>query len=298
MPDMSPRVSLVLAATVAAATLAAGPAAAQVADTTPPDITVTVPSEGQVFASDQGNIPTAFTCHDDTDPNPRCEGPAFIDTTQVGDQLFTVTGTDQTGNSAPKLVHYRVVDMIPPQITITAPTAGQHFPLHSTQDATFDCTDAGGSLIDQCEGTQNVDTSQLGPQMFTVLAIDGAGNRTTMSVPYVVDPVLTFDPDLDHNTQAVMNAAVPALKRLVHSRSAKISTTVRPGSRVAVKVTGKRGAVVAKGSGRAGANAVVTFSLRVNGAKGRRLLRGRLHVLVTVTNGRVAHRTRVVKVSR
>ena len=298
MPDMSPRVSLVLAATVAAATLAAGPAAAQVADTTPPDITVTVPSEGQVFASDQGNIPTAFTCHDDTDPNPRCEGPAFIDTTQVGDQLFTVTGTDQTGNSAPQLVHYRVVDMIPPQITITAPTAGQHFPLHSTQDATFDCTDAGGSLIDQCEGTQNVDTSQLGPQMFTVLAIDGAGNRTTMSVPYVVDPVLTFDPDLDHNTQAVMNAAVPALKRLVHSRSAKISTTVRPGSRVAVKVTGKRGAVVAKGSGRAGANAVVTFSLRVNGAKGRRLLRGRLHVLVTVTNGRVAHRTRVVKVSR
>src|SRR3954453_21457431 len=132
MRRMSPRVPLLLAATAVATVLAAGPAAAQVADTTPPDITVTVPGEGQVFASDQGNVPTAFTCRDDTDPSPRCEGPAFIDTTQVGDQLFTVTGTDRTGTSAPKLVHYRVVDMIPPQIAISAPTPGQHFPLHST----------------------------------------------------------------------------------------------------------------------------------------------------------------------
>ena len=158
---MSPRAPLVLAAAAVATVLVtAGPASAQVRDTTPPDITITVPAEGQVFASDQGNIPTAFTCHDDTDPNPRCDGPAFIDTTQVGDQLFTVTGTDQTGNSAPKLVHYRVVDMIPPQITITRPTAGQHFPLHSTQDADFACSDVGGSLIDTCNSLQTGDASQ------------------------------------------------------------------------------------------------------------------------------------------
>ncbi len=300
MPHMSPRVSIaVLAATVAAAGFSAGSAAAQVADTTPPVIDITVPAEGQVFASDQGNVPTDFACHDEIGgsglaPN-GCVGPAFIDTTQVGDQLFTVTGTDNAGNSAPKLVHYRVVDMIPPQITITAPTAGQHFPLHSTQDTTFDCTDAGGSLIDTCQGDQNVDTSQLGPQLFTVLAIDGAGNRTTMSVPYVVDPIPTFDPDLDHNTQAVLNAAVPALRKLAHASSAAIAGTVRPHSLVAVRVTGRRGATVAKGSGRAGADGSVRFALRV---KARRLLHGRLKVLVTVTNGRVAHRTRVVTVRR
>src|SRR5690242_411041 len=208
MPPMSPRASIaVLATTVAAAALAAGPASAQnpPRDTIPPTIDVTVPAEGQVFASDQGNVPTNFACHDEivgsglADPPNGCVGPAFIDTTQVGDQLFTANATDKAGNSAPKLVHYRVVDMIPPQITITAPTPGQHFPQHSTQDARFDCTDAGGSLVDECEGDQNVDTSQLGSHVFTVLATDGGGNRTTMSVPYVVDPVLTFDADLDHN---------------------------------------------------------------------------------------------------
>ena len=291
-----PRAFLALAAAAVATALSAAPAAAQVVDTTPPDITVTVPAEGQVFASDQGNVPTAFTCRDDTDPAPRCEGPAFIDTTQVGDQVFTVTGTDRTGNSAPKLVHYRVVDMIPPQITITSPTPGQHFPLHSTQDATFNCTDTGGSLIDQCEGTQNVDTSQLGAHTFDVLAIDGAGNRTTMSVPYVVDPVLVFDPDLDHNSQSVLNAAVPALKRLAHGSRATISVQgARPNSRVAVRVTGRHRKTVATGSGRVGADATVKLTLR---AKSRRLLRGRLHLFVTVTgtDGRVSRRNRFVRV--
>ena len=304
---MSPRAPIVLAAAAVATALAAGPAAAQVVDTTPPDITVTVPSEGQVFASDQGNVPTAFSCRDDTDPNPRCEGPAFIDTTQVGDQLFTVTATDATGNSAPKLVHYRVVDMIPPQITITSPTPGQHFPQHSTQDANFNCTDTGGSLIDTCnalqngDASQNIDTSQLGPQVFGVLAIDGAGNRTTMSVPYVVDPVLTFDPDLDHNTLSVMNAAARAVKKLAHASSTTISVgKLRPGSRVVVRVTGKHGVTAAKGSGHVGAGAAVRFKLRVNGGKGRRALRGRVHVLVNITgtDGRLAHRKRPVTVHR
>jgi hypothetical protein len=67
------------------------------------------PSEGQVFASGSGLVPTAFSCRDDTDPNPRCEGPAAIDTSVLGDQISTVTGTDATGNSVPKLVHFRVV---------------------------------------------------------------------------------------------------------------------------------------------------------------------------------------------
>jgi hypothetical protein len=304
MPPMSPRASLVLAASLAAAAVAAGPAAAQdpPRDTIPPTIDITVPAEGQVFASDQGNVPTSFACHDEIGgsglaPN-GCAGPAFIDTTQVGDQLFTVTGTDLAGNSAPKLVHYRVVDMIPPQITITAPTPGQHFPLHSTQDATFDCTDAGGSLIDECEGEQNVDTSQLGSHVFTVLATDGDGNRTTMSVPYVVDPVLTFDADLDHNSQAVLNAAARALKGLARASSAKVTVAqLRPGSKVAVRVTGRRGATAAKGSGRVGADANLRFALRV---KARRLLRGRLHVFVTVTgrDGRVSRRNRAVSVHR
>jgi hypothetical protein len=185
--------------------------------------------------------------------------------------------------------------MIPPQITISAPTAGQHVKLHSTVDASFACTDQGGSLIDECEGDQNVDTSELGSHVFTVLATDGDGNRTTMSVPYVVDPIPTFDPDLDHNAQAVLNVAVPALRKLAHAASATIASTVRPGSAVAVKATGRRGATVARGGGRSGADGSVRFALRL---KSRRLLRGRLTVLVTVTNGRVARRSRGVTIHR
>jgi hypothetical protein len=305
MPRMSPRASIaarLLVATVAVAAVAAGPAVADV-DTTPPVVTVTAPAEGQVIASDQGNLPTAFTCADEPGGSgvATCDGPATIDTTRHGDQLLTVHTSDRTGNATDKLVHYRIADVIPPQIAIAAPTPGQHFPLHSTQDTSFNCTDAGESLIDTCMGDQNVDTSQLGPHQFTVLAIDGDGNRTTQSVPYVVDPVLEFDPDLDHNTRSVMNAAVPALKRLAHASKATISVAgLRPGSRVAVKVTGKRGAIAAKGNGRVGAGAAVRFSLRVNGAKGRRLLRGRVHVLVDITgtDGRLAHRKRPVTIHR
>jgi hypothetical protein len=196
-------------------------------------------------------------------------------------------------------VHYRVVDMIAPQITVTAPRPGQHFPLHTTQDSSFDCTDAGLSTIDTCDGDQNIDTSQLGSHEFTVLAIDRDGNRTTVSVPYVVDPVLEFDPDLDHNSQAVLNAASKALKRLPHASSATISVKgARPGSRVSVRVTGKRGVTVAKGSGRVGSGASVRFKLRTAGKKARRLLRGRLKVFVTVTgtDGRVSRRHRTVSV--
>jgi hypothetical protein len=296
---MSPRASIAAAVVVAAA-IAAAPASAQVRDTIAPEVTFTVPSEGQVFASDQGNIPTAFSCRDDVGMDPaQCVGPATIDTTQLGEHIFTVTGTDFAGNRAEPFVHYRVVDMIPPQISITSPTPNQHFPLHSTQDANFDCTDAGLSGIDTCQGDQNPDTSELGSHVFTVLAIDRDGNRTTMSVPYVVDPVLTFDPDLDHNSQAVLNAAVPALKRLAHGSSATISVQgARPGSRVNVRVTGRRGVTVAKGSGRVSAAAGVRFKLRAASRKARRLLHGRLHVFVTVTgkDGRVSRRNRVVRV--
>jgi hypothetical protein len=208
---MSPRASILLAAVAAA--LAAAPAAAQVADTTPPAIDVTVPAEGQVFASDQGNVPTSFACHDEIGGSglQTCLGDASIDTARLGDRAFTVRATDHAGNATAETVRYRVVDLVSPQLTL-----------------------------------------------------------------------------------AVLNAAVPALRKLVHASSATIASTVRPSSRVAVRVTG-RGATVATGSGRAGADGKVRFALRV---KARRLLRGRLHVLVTVADGRVAHRTKVVGVHR
>ena len=114
-----------LAAATLICAIGAAPAAAQAPDTTPPDITVTFPVEGQEILSEQGALPTSFTCDD---------------------------GPDSSGVDG------------------------------------CECTDAGGSLIYTCSGTGDIETPNLGPATFTVVAIDTAGNRTTRSVPYLVDP--------------------------------------------------------------------------------------------------------------
>src|ERR1700754_2095484 len=95
-----------LGALLIAGAVCAAPAVALVdGDTTPPVITVTVPAEGQLITSNQGALPTAFSC-EDPEPAPpdtiksgtdQCVGDPAIDTTKHGDQQFTVHTTDHAG---------------------------------------------------------------------------------------------------------------------------------------------------------------------------------------------------------
>ena len=302
-----------LAAVVVAGAIFAGPAVADVDDTTPPVITIRTPTEGQVFASNQGNVATDFSCDDpepDASGTASCDGDATIDTTKHGDQSFTVHTTDHAGNETQKTVNYRIVDQIPPQITITAPVEGQHVPLHSSVSSSFDCTDAGGSLIYTCTGTQTIESPSPGPHQFTVVAIDGDGNRTTKSVNYVVDPT---EGGRGNNAgaaaaaDAALSASTPALKSLRRKATAKLAFSAPARSRVSVKVTAKvkdRQLTVAKASGTAGGDGSVKLTLRPAGAKARKLLHGRsklsLHVFVTVTDplGQVGKKDKVVSVRR
>src|SRR4051794_21894674 len=88
----------ILAAAVVVGAFSAAPAFADV-DTTPPEIAVTVPAEGQVFASDQGGVPTGFTCTDEPGGSgvATCAGDATLDTARVGDRVFTVQTTVDAG---------------------------------------------------------------------------------------------------------------------------------------------------------------------------------------------------------
>jgi hypothetical protein len=303
-----------LGSLLAAGAIFAGPAVADVDDTFPPVITITVPTEGQVIASNQGALPTAFSCVD-PEPEPSgvatCSGDATIDTTKHGDQQFIVRTSDNAGNATDKTVNYRIVDQIAPQITITAPVEGQHVPLHSTLSSNFDCTDAGGSLIDTCKGTQIIESPEPGPHVFTVLAIDGDGNRTTKSVNYVVD---STEGNVVHNpagAQAAagkaLSASNSALKTLRRKRTATLAFTALARAKASVKVTARikgKTVTIAKASGTAGGDGVVKLKLHVSGYAATAAMKHKgklsLHVFVTITDefGTTVKKDKVVSTRR
>jgi hypothetical protein len=265
-------------------------------DTTPPVITVTFPTEGQEITSDQGALPTQFACVDPVVPGAitsgtaTCDGDATIDTTKNGDQQFIVTTTDNAGKGTQKIVNYRLVDRTPPTITITSPTEGMHVGLHSSHNASFSCADAGGSLIDTCEGNQNIDSPTPGPHVFTVLAIDGDGNRTTKSVNYIVD---STEENVVHNpagaeaaAEKALSASGAALKNLRKKRTATLAFNAGSQMKVSVKVTAKvkgKTVTIATASGTAGGDGI-KLKLKASGAGASALKRkGKLALKISVT---------------
>ena len=70
-----------------------------------------------------------------------------IDTSSLGAQSFTVTGTDVAGNETEVTHSYTVVDTGDPVVTITTPADGAVFEINSEVLADFSCSDPGGSGI-------------------------------------------------------------------------------------------------------------------------------------------------------
>jgi len=280
----------------------AGPAIARLnTDTTPPVITVTFPTEGQRIASNQGALATQVDCQDLLPDPPNgddfvsgvatCDRNLTIDTTQHGDQTITFHATDNAGKASEKTVNYRIVDQIPPTITITSPTEGMHVGLHSTHNASFDCADTGGSLIDTCQGNQNIDSPTPGPKVFTVVAIDGDGNRTTKSVNYVVDPteenVVHNSAGADAAADKALSASGAALKNLRKKRTATLAFNAGSMMKVSVKVTAKikgKTVTIASASGTAGGDGI-RLKLKVSGyaATAAMKRKGKLALRISVT---------------
>jgi hypothetical protein len=163
-------------------------------DTAPPSISITVPADGQHVARRQSVTP-AYSCDDGGASGVQsCSAPGTLDTSTAGAHEFTVTATDQAGNTTSKTVDYTVDgdaggpgDTSPPSISITTPSEGQHVALGQSVAPLFSCDDGGGSGVQSCSAPAMLDTTTAGAHEFTVAATDRAGNTTSKTVSYVVD---------------------------------------------------------------------------------------------------------------
>jgi uncharacterized UPF0146 family protein len=169
-------------------------------DTSAPDISIASPNAGATIARN-AVVAADFACVDPAGGTgvANCAGTvadgATIDTTTLGGHGFTVTATDNAGNSANLTIAYTVVDVTAPTVMITAPADGAAYAQGQAVDAAYACADeAGGSGIGSCAGTvasgSPIDTSTAGSHTFAVDATDIAGNKLARIVTYTVSDAI------------------------------------------------------------------------------------------------------------
>ena len=183
-----------------------------VVDVTAPTISIASPADGESIPQN-ATVAADYSCTDETGGSglASCVGTvadgANIDTSSLGQHAFTVAASDNAGNPSTRTVHYQVVDVTPPSITINAPTDAQTIPQHDTVASDYSCADeSGGSGLATCIGTvvngAAIDTGALGSHSFSVDASDNAGNPNSKTVAYtVVDvtaPTITINSPIDN----------------------------------------------------------------------------------------------------
>jgi hypothetical protein len=178
-------------------------------DLTAPTIDLRTPQDGDSFQRGQ-TVLADYSCTDEPGGSglASCVGSAPsglpIDTSELGDHTFTVTATDNKGNTRTSSVTYHVVDETDPTVELSTPPEGAVYDRGDEVLADYSCADEGGSGLASCDGDvadgEAIDTSSLGDKAFTVTATDGAGNETAVTHHYTV--VDGTDPSVDLNTPA------------------------------------------------------------------------------------------------
>jgi len=81
------------------------------------------------------------------------------------------------------------IDRVNPVVTLTTPTDGAVYMFNDVVTGSFTCSD-DASGVTSCAGTSAsgapIDTASSGAKVFSVTAIDAAGNATTVAVTYAV----------------------------------------------------------------------------------------------------------------
>ncbi len=126
-----------------------------------------------------------------------CTSPFVTPVLPEGNHGFAVRARDKAGNvdATPATASW-VLDTTPPTVDLVRPVARAHHLLDEVVTAAYTCDDplSGGvaSGLASCVGPvpsgSPIDTSTLGPHLFSVVATDNAGNTFTRTVSYVVDP--------------------------------------------------------------------------------------------------------------
>ncbi len=172
-------------------------------DISPPVITISVPIDGGRYHKDQV-APAAWTC---TDPDSDVNTALTVATKQVGQAIdtttngaetvtktFTVSCTDNAGNTATKTVSY-IVDGRPPVVTIATPVNAATYDRGSVVPADWGCTDPDGPTDIVLPITA---TKQAGESIDTLLPGGGAPIQKSFT-RHVLRPVR----ELRHEDRAV-----------------------------------------------------------------------------------------------
>ncbi len=127
---------------------------------------------------------------------------ARVTVSAEGTTTISYFATDSVGNQeSPKGLTVNV-DKTPPAITITTPSDGATYQANSSVASSYSCADSASGVA-SCSGPvasgANLDTTSLGTHQFTVQATDLAGNCSSLTYTYSVQPqapnaVLTASP--------------------------------------------------------------------------------------------------------
>ena len=139
-----------------------------------------------------------FECSINGGPWEDCDsGSPFGVTAPEGRNTFEVRAIDLAGNVDPTPASSTfIVDLTPPEITITKSLNKDRYLLHEGPAPVFHCVDPlvgvppatpAASGVKSCTATP-INDEDLGPHLFTVNAEDHAGNTSAKSVAYTIDP--------------------------------------------------------------------------------------------------------------
>jgi len=170
-------------------------------DTTPPEITITGVTEGQVVVSPDTVTPE-FSVTDDTDLDPTVvailNGETFTSGTVVsefGEYELVVTAIDASDNEAEIAVNFEIVeveDTTPPEITLTGVTEGQVVVSPDTVMPEFsatDDTDPDPTVVATLNGevfTSGTVVSEVGEYELVVTAIDASDNEAEEEINFEI----------------------------------------------------------------------------------------------------------------
>jgi hypothetical protein len=192
----------------------------------PPTATIAQPATGGTYNLKQ-QVATSFSCAAPTggslkscvDSNGATGGTGALNTSTTGSHSYTVTATDDDGQTGTKSITYTVAG--PPTVRITAPASGQAYEPGQAVSTNFTCTEAtGGPGIAKCTDSNGsgspgrLDTSVAGTHSYTVTATSQDAQSTTAKFSYLV---------IGRPSAKIVVPAVKQLFRLGHPAATSFS---------------------------------------------------------------------------